>query len=402
MEEEIDIKELIIALWRKKVVILIVTCIFLALGFMLYGRSNTESQNVSTLIVNSGKIESNCFETDFMLSRGTSKELDGVTTTYKLTIDAGVITNLNKFATSKNFLESILSDVNLTNPIKVEELQDHIVILGNGTSDIITLLVTYGNEDEAAEISNRILIELTNKVSKLYKIDELVVIDGPKKLDKEELEELEKTINSDETIVEQGKEASQDDVANKPSKKKVVLVAMIGFVLACGTVIIVELFNSSIRNQEQLEKATDLRTLVRIPRNVAKANEKIDLLRVGLSNYKTIIVTSAEKLDGKSFVASNLVKSYEASGKKSILFSIEDFNEEKLNELESQYDAIIIDAKEVLDSASTLNAIKLAKNTILVCSERKTKLENVIRAKNSIESVGGNLVGTVLNNSIQK
>ena len=402
MEEEIDIKELIIALWRKKVVILIVTCIFFILGFILYGRNNAESPNESKIIANSGEIKNNCFETDFMLSRGTAKELDGVTTTYKLTIDAGVITNLNKFATSKNFLESILSDMNLTNSIKVEELQDHIVILGNGTSDIITLLVTYGNEDEAAEISNRILLEVTNKVNKLYKIDELVVIDGPKKLDKEEFDELEKTLNSDETIVEQGKETNQDDTANKPSKKKVVLITMIGFVLACGTVIIIELFNSSVRNQEQLENVTGLRTLVRIPKNIAKANEKIDLLRVSLTDYKTIIITSAEKSDGKSFVASNLVKSYEAIGKKAVLLNIEEFNEKKLKELSNQYDAIMIDAKDVLDSASTLNAIQLVKNTILVCSERKTKLENVMRAKNSIESVGGNLVGTVLNNSIQK
>ena len=39
MEQEIDIKDLILALWRRKLIILIVTIISFVIGFLLFGKS---------------------------------------------------------------------------------------------------------------------------------------------------------------------------------------------------------------------------------------------------------------------------------------------------------------------------------------------------------------------------
>ena len=75
---------------------------------------------------------------------------------------------------------------------------------------------------------------------------------------------------------------------------------------------------------------------------------------------------------------------------------------ETLDILEKIYDVVIIDSSNVIDSANTLGIAKIARYTILVVSERKTKMENVIRAKNNIEDIGGNVIGNVLNKSNQK
>ena len=67
--------------------------------------------------------------------------------------------------------------------------------------------------------------------------------------------------------------------------------------------------------------------------------------------------------------------------------------------LENLYDIVIIDSNNILDSASSLTIAKNLKYTILVVSARKTKIGNIVRAKNDIEDVGGIVLGTVYNNS---
>ena len=70
---------------------------------------------------------------------------------------------------------------------------------------------------------------------------------------------------------------------------------------------------------------------------------------------------------------------------------------EALSTLEQLYDVVIIDSDNVLESPNTLAIAKISKYSILVSSERKTKLENVVKAKVNIEDVGGSVIGNILN-----
>ena len=65
--------------------------------------------------------------------------------------------------------------------------------------------------------------------------------------------------------------------------------------------------------------------------------------------------------------------------------------------LENLYDVVIIDSEDVLESASSLTMSKISRYTMLVVLERKTKVENIIKAKNNIEDVGGKVIGVVYN-----
>lgn len=401
MEEEIDIKDLIIALWKKKLIIIIFTAVFFVVGFLLYGRTSngTDSQEKDAVqkIIN---IENKCYETDFMLARGYNKELDGVISTYKIGIDAGVINNLNNFATSQLFLEKMISEMNLNGKIKAEELKEKITIITKSAGDVVTLIVAYGDDEVASEISNRILAELTDKINSLYLINQLNIIDGPRMLSAEEVNELEDTISNiiaEEQEKDGNKEEKQE--VKGPSKKKVILVTAIGFVIPCGIIIVMELFNNSVKNEENIQYVTKKNVLAKIFKNDKNIDEKIDLIRVGIGNCKNVVITSPEKSSGKTFIANNLVKSYERNGKKVALLDVNNLTESKLNELNSSYDMIIIDSENILESAKTLEAIKMIKNTILVSYERKTNLECLLKAKNNIENMGGILIGNVLNGS---
>ena len=214
------------------------------------------------------------------------------------------------------------------------------------------------------------------------------------------------------------------------------------------------MFNNSIKDSEQLEKVSGLKNLTTIKNSKYDSQNDFKLLRVNINECKTILVTSPESKTGKSYVALNLAKSFAKLGKKVLLIDLTknesnllkkyDGNgltdyldgqdkfvekyavetnvknlsvllsgkkQENITELlesskmaevistcERLYDVIIIDSENVIESANTLAVAKLSKYSILVCVNRKTKLVNLIKAKNNIEDVGGSVVGTVLNN----
>ena len=376
MENEIDIKEFMLALWRKKVIIVVITIVFLVIGLLLYGGIN---KNTSNKAVSSDKYE--YVETDFLLKRGVEINYQGIRSTHRIAVDENLLQNLNSFVKSENFLNSILAELKIDE--KANEYKGNITISSNKDGDIVKLYVAAKDEKTAKEISNLVLTEIEEKTGELYESQGIIVIDGPNKIDKESLNK---------------------ELSTGGSKKKVILITVIGFVLACGYVIVVELFDSSVKGDEQLEKATKVKTLVRIPKANRDINEKFEVLRVRLNDYKTMLITSAGNREGKSFVASHLAKSYETSGKRALLTSVEELikenPEEKIKELENNYDVVIIDSENALENANTLAIARLVKNTIVVCLERKTKLEKVVKTKDSIEDIGGKVIGNILNKSI--
>ncbi|MBR2290660.1 MAG: hypothetical protein IJ867_08890 [Clostridia bacterium] len=389
MEDEIDIKELLTALWRKKIVIIVVTCIFFILGMVLYGglsKSNPVAKNEDK--------KNNYYKTEFILARGKSKELDGEIVTYKLSIDSGVLINLTKFATAQNFLEKVISEMNLSDTIEADELREKISFSCGEKSDVIMLAIAYDDE-VAIPISEEILSEIKDKIMKLYEIDGMTIIDGPRKATQDDIE-------NEIAIETEGEEVVEEITEKAPSKKKVVLITGIGFVLCCGVIIVMELFNDSIKNERELEKATNARVLTNIFREDKNITEKINLLRVALKEQKVILVTSPNVGAGATYVASRLVKSYEEMGQKAILVEANDLTENKIKELENSNDIVIVDSENILDSAKTLFAVRYIKNTVLVSEERKTNIEEVIKAKANVEGVGGKLLGNVLNKSNKK
>lgn len=448
MEEEIDIKDLLIALWRKKWIIILVTGIFFVLGFILYGRNTTtqetEEVEVEQDVIYTKELDKDYIETDFFLSRGINKELDGTVASYRLAMDESVVANLDQFATSQNFLKKLLEELNLSSDIEeVENLQKSILVRRSRNSDIVRLIISCEKEDTEATMyfSNRILEEIKEKIGILYNISEVIVVDGPRTLNEENIDLLMETLNAESQKNTKTEVVTNSNTIEKTPtspKKKMILVTAVGFVLACGCIVVVELLNNSVKNSRQLEAATNLKTLVRIPKTDLDISNQLEVLRVSMNHPKSVLVTSPEERDGKSFIALNLAKTYARIGKKTILIhaerllkeEIEKIDEEeniknlttllsyedapsllqlddsqikeRIEKLEKTYDMVIIDSKNVLESANTLRLSKFVEATILVSSERKTKLENCARAKNIIEDMGGKIVGNVFNNSIEK
>lgn len=107
--------------------------------------------------------------------------------------------------------------------------------------------------------------------------------------------------------------------SNKPQKKKVLLVALfLGALIPVGILYLLQMLKTKIDTRQELEAATKLPILAEL--TAANADEAIRTLRTNLllnikEDQKVFLVASANKGDGKSFVAKKLEESLVAIGK---------------------------------------------------------------------------------------
>ena len=107
--------------------------------------------------------------------------------------------------------------------------------------------------------------------------------------------------------------------SNKPQKKMVLLVALfLGALLPVGILYLLQMLKTKIDTRQELESATKLPILAEL--TPATAEEAIRTLRTNLllnikENQKVLLIASANKGDGKSFVAKKLEESMVAIGK---------------------------------------------------------------------------------------
>ena len=458
MEEEIDIKDLIIELWRKKWIIVIVTLVFAIIGLVKYGnfgktnnsvlnKSNASKEYVAAMTFMLGKERRvTSVEEQVALNNGsTIPTTSSSTNEYKITVDDSLVATLNEIVKSKTVLESVINDLGLEK-ISAAELSKKVEINKVNTSDFLRILVKYTDKEKCTEIVTKIMEYALPKAYSIYNISSIIELDELHILDEDEITEIANEQASEpNTVITSGK-------VSTGSKKKMVLVTAIGFVLSCGVIVVLELFNNSIKNEEELEKSTKLKTLVKINSKKEDLTEDFKLLRVNIKECKTMLITSPEEKDGKTFVAENLSKSFARLNKKVVLVDlvknnndmiqkyngkglsnylnsedkfiekyavptnvknlsvllagdqIENMTEnlesekalETLETLSRLYDVVIIDSENILESSNTLAMAKISKYSILVSTERKTSLEKLIKAKNNIEDVGGTVIGNVL------
>ena len=107
--------------------------------------------------------------------------------------------------------------------------------------------------------------------------------------------------------------------SNKPQKKMVLLVALfLGALLPVGILYLLQMFKGKFDTRQELESATKLPILAELTSTTAE--EAIRTLRTNLllnlkNGQKVLLVASANKGDGKSFVAKKLEESMVAIGK---------------------------------------------------------------------------------------
>lgn len=439
MEEEIDLKKLIELLWRKKLIIIITTLVFALFAFIKFGiidnlenSTTTEEQFYyaqTTFIVGVSQTSTTKFEQP--IEDNTVPV--NITGNSKFTLTDVLVETYNRIVKSETALKNVINKLNLN--ISTSELSSLVSVSRVSTSDLLCLVVAYQDETQVTKIADELMKEFIEAMSKSYYIDTVSVIDSAYSLSESQL--------SSDILSTLSTPTSMDKASTKKELKYIVVFAMAGFILSTGYVLVLNVFDESIENINGL----NIKSLITIHKN--NESDNFSILRIKLAENKTILITSPECNDGKSYVVQNLATSFAKTKKKVLLLDLSSntsnllekyddkglfdyldsknktinkfisksnvenldvllkgsidksyLDEAKLQEilssLEEKYDYIIIDSKNVLDSANTLEISKIVKNTILVATEGKTNLNKFNEAIELIQEVHGNILGGIL------
>lgn len=193
----------------------------------------------------------------------------------------------------------------------------------------------------------------------------------------------------------------------KPQKKMVLLLALfLGALLPMGVLYLLQMLKTKIDTREELEAATKLPFLAEI--SASNSDEAIRNLRTNLllnlrPDQKTILVSSQNNGDGKTFIAQHLVDSLKVIGKSATYVSADFRNKdcqlsavncqlpkahaadilasadfaEHIHAAKSNNDYVIIDTPALGEYNDALQVAQFADATLYVAKAGKTKKSDI-------------------------
>ena len=225
--EELDLKELFMIFWNKKIQIVLIVAIFCVIGIIYTIGFVTPEYTSSTRILLVGQN-----------SDGTDSSQDTITTT-DLTLNSKLVSTYSELITSKDVVKTVISNLGL--PISESELENNIDVTSVEDTEIIKISVTNKNPNYAYKIANEIVNVFADKVAEIYNINNVNVVD--------EAEEATTPSNINHT-------------------KDVIIFAFIGIVVAVIYALVLNMLDNTVKTREEIEKAFKIPVIAEIPLNI--------------------------------------------------------------------------------------------------------------------------------------
>lgn len=232
--EELDLKELFTIFWNKKIQIILIILIFIVIGIIYTVGFTTPMYSSSTTLV--------------LASSGNNTATDNTTAgaiSTDVTVNSKLVATYSELVKSKNILRQVISNLGL--PVNENILRNNVAVSSVKNTEIIQITVNNENAEYASKIANEIAKVFTEKVTEIYNINNVQVVDEA---------EIAKT------------------PANINHAKDVVIFAFIGAVIAIGYVLIANMLDTTIKTAEDVEKGFGIPVLVSIPLIESFENER--------------------------------------------------------------------------------------------------------------------------------
>ena len=225
--EELDLKELFSIFWNKKAWIIIITIIFIIIGAVYsYVFVEPEYQASTTLLL----AKTN---TDQTTENATNPE--SITQT-DITLNQKLVSTYSVLVQSKSVIREVINNLGIEG-LEEEELKNSVTVNAVEDTEVIKITVTNKNPDYAAKIANEIANVFSKKVTEIYNINNVYVVD---------VAEIE------------------NEPYNINHVKDIVIFAFIGIVVACAYILIRNMLDNTIKSDADVEKM-GLTVLAQLP-----------------------------------------------------------------------------------------------------------------------------------------
>ena len=222
--EELDLKELLMLFWNKKIKIFLIVAIFIAIGIIYTIGFVTPVYTSSTKLV--------LATSDSTTTQSTKNTI----TTTDITLNSKLVSTYSELVKSKNVIRKVIS--NLKMDIEEEELRKNVAVSSVKDTELIEITVTNENPSYSAKIANEIAKVFIAKIKEIYNIENIQIVD--------------------EAEVE-------TEPSNIHHQKDIMIFTFIGIVVAAGYVLIANMLDTTIKTAEEVEKEFKIPVLATIP-----------------------------------------------------------------------------------------------------------------------------------------
>lgn len=220
--EELDLKELLILFWNKKVKIILIIAIFTLIGIIYTTGFVTPKYTSSTTLV--------------LATAENSTSKSNTITTTDVTLNSKLVSTYSELVKSKNVTRQVISNLGID--VKEEELRNNITVTSVKDTELIEISVTNEYASNASKIANEMAKVFTQKVSEIYNINNVHVVD-------------------------------EAETSNAPSNinhlKDIIIFAFIGAVISVMYVLLANMLDTTIKTAEEVERQFKVPVLASIP-----------------------------------------------------------------------------------------------------------------------------------------
>lgn len=228
--EELDLKELINIFWIKRFYIILIVIMFIIIGIVYSCVIITPEYKSSTTLV-LAKSEPNEVNTST-----NTVATESITQT-EVTLNQKLVSTYSELVKSKNVLRQVINNLKLKD-LEEDELRRNVTVSSVKDTELIEITVTNKNAEYAHQIANEVAKVFTKKVSEIYNINNVHVVD----------------------------EAEVSDVPyNINHVKDIIIFMFIGIVIASMYVLISNMLDTTVKASEDIEKKINLPVLAVIP-----------------------------------------------------------------------------------------------------------------------------------------
>ena len=220
--EEVDLKEFIMLFWNKKVSIILITIIFMFIGIIYSVGFITPKYTSSTTLL-------------LATSESANSKTNTITTS-DITLNSKLVSTYSELVKSKNVTRQVISNLGIDET--EDELRNSITVSSVKDTELIKISVTDKNATNAYNIANEIAKVFTQKVSEIYNINNVQVLD-------------------------------QAEISTTPSNinhaKDVIMFTFVGLFVAIVFVLVANMLDTTIKSSEEVEKLCNVPVIASIP-----------------------------------------------------------------------------------------------------------------------------------------
>lgn len=230
--EEIDLKEMFNMFWNKKIQIILIILLFIIGGIVYTSQFTTPMYSSSTTLV-------------LASSEDAETKVNTTITATDITINSKLVSTYSELVKSKNIVREVISNLGIQ--IDEDTLRKHVKVSAVKNTELIEIIVEDEEPLVATKIANEIAKVFTEKVKEIYNINNVQIVD-------------------------------EAEISDKPSNinytKSSVLFAGIGLMVAAIYVVISNIFDTTIKSAEDIEKTYEVPVLASIPMIEKLENER--------------------------------------------------------------------------------------------------------------------------------